>query len=198
MKKYKINEIFYSLQGEGVRAGSPSIFIRFSGCNLRCSKEIHGFDCDTEFSSGIERTSEDIINELKSMNTECKWIVLTGGEPSLQLDEELINKLHSANFKLAIETNGSKKLPEGMDWICVSPKGAEHTLEQLEADEVKYVRAYGQGIPKTRVRAKHYLISPAFEQDRLERKTLEWCIQLVKENPPWRLSIQQHKLWNIR
>lgn len=198
MKTYRINEIFYSLQGEGVRAGSPNYFVRFSGCNLRCSKEEVGFDCDTEFSSGIDMTKEEIFERLQSFESECRWIIFTGGEPGLQLDDEFIEYFHERGFKLAIESNGTQVLSSKLDWICVSPKGAEHCLRQTKANEVKYVRAYGQGIPKTRVEADHYLISPAFEAGALDRKTLEWCIQLVKDNPPWQLSLQQHKIWKLR
>lgn len=197
-KQFSINEIFYSLQGEGVRAGTPNLFLRFSGCNQTCVVESHGFDCDTEFVSGRKMTAAEIVAELRALSPDCEWVILTGGEPALQLDEHLIAALHAAGLKLAVETNGSLALPEGIDWITVSPKVAEHAVRQLTADEVKYVRGYGQGIPKTVVKARHYVISPAFDGPRLERRTLEWCIKLVKENPPWRLSVQQHKIWNVR
>lgn len=197
-KAYRINEIFYSLQGEGMRAGSANLFLRFSGCNLQCSQEEQGFDCDTEFVSGRNMSIEEIIQELRSLSADCRWVVVTGGEPSLQMDEELIDALHSSGFKIAIETNGTREISSKIDWICVSPKVAEHALKQLSAHEVKYVRSYGQGIPKPRIEAEHYLISPAFEGDQLSQKNLNWCVQLVKENPQWRLSIQMHKIWKIR
>ena len=226
MKTYRVNEIFYSLQGEGVRAGTAALFLRFSGCNLQCRLETHGFDCDTEFASGRSLTIEQIITELHEAERRkgngfvlyealagpfrqddpapfapphrCEWVVLTGGEPALQVDRDLIDALHAAGFKLAIETNGSIELPDGLDWITVSPKVAEHAIRQRTANEVKYVRAYGQAIPKTVVKAEHKLISPAFRGDRLEPRTLAWCIQLVKDNPDWRLSVQQHKYWQVR
>lgn len=198
MKTYRINEIFFSLQGEGARAGQASLFLRFSRCNLTCKVETHGFDCDTEFESGIAMTAEEIVEELRTLADECEWVVLTGGEPALQLDAELIAALHEAGYKLAIETNGTVELPEGLDWITVSPKVAEHAIRQRSADEVKYVRAYGQGVPETRVEADHYWISPAFEGERLDSRTLEWCIRLVQENPQWRLSVQMHKFWGVR
>lgn len=197
-RKYLVNEIFYSLQGEGVRAGEPSFFLRFSRCNLSCREETHGFDCDTEFESGRWMTQAEIIEEIRTLSEKCVWIVLTGGEPALQVNDELIAGLHAAGYKLAIETNGSVALPDGLDWITVSPKVAEHALRQLRAHEVKYVRGYGQGIPKTRVEADHYLISPAFDGDTVEPRTLRWCISLVQDNPPWRLSVQQHKTWKVR
>lgn len=197
-KQYSVNEIFFSLQGEGVRAGTPNLFLRLSGCNQTCVVESHGFDCDTEFVSGRKMTALEIVAELRALSEDCGWVVVTGGEPALQLDAPLVAALHEAGFKLAVETNGSISLPDGVDWITVSPKVAEHAVRQLVADEVKYVRGYGQGIPKTVVKARHYVISPAFDGPRLERRTLEWCIKLVKENPPWRLSVQQHKIWNVR
>ena len=196
--KFTVNEIFYSLQGEGVRAGTSNFFLRFSGCNQTCSLETHGFDCDTEFVSGRKLTLEEIVNEMRILSTECQWVILTGGEPSLQVNRDMIDGLHTAGYSLAIETNGSIELPPKIEWITVSPKVAEHAIRQKTANEVKYVRAYGQGIPKTVVKAEHYLISPAFDGPTLQRKHLEWCIQLVKENPPWRLSVQTHKFFGTR
>ena len=197
-RTYRVNEIFYSLQGEGVRAGTPNLFLRFSKCNLACSKETHDFDCDTEFESGRRMTAEEILDELGRLSAGCRWVVLTGGEPGLQLDAVLVVALKAGGYRLAIETNGSVELPPGLDWVTVSPKVAEHAIRQRTADEVKYVRAYGQGIPETVVEADHRLISPAFDGDELDRRTLEWCIRLVEENPPWRLSVQQHKGWGVR
>ncbi|HEV8578866.1 MAG TPA: 7-carboxy-7-deazaguanine synthase QueE [Thermoanaerobaculia bacterium] len=198
MDRYLVNEIFYSLQGEGVRAGTPNFFLRLAKCNLACKVETHGFDCDTEFESGRWMNLPEIVDELRQLSETCDWIVLTGGEPALQVDREMIDALHGAGYRLAIETNGSMELPEGIDWITVSPKVAEHAIRQRKAHEVKYVRGYGQAIPRTVVEAEHYLISPAFEGDRLEPRTLDWCIRLCKENPPWRLSVQQHKVWKVR
>jgi 7-carboxy-7-deazaguanine synthase len=198
MERYRVNEIFYSLQGEGVRAGTPNLFLRFSRCNLECRVETHGFDCDTEFESGRSMTLPEIVAEMRSLSAECRWVILTGGEPALQVDLELIGALHAAGYSLAIETNGSVELAPGIDWVTVSPKVAEHAIRQRRADEVKYVRGYGQGVPKTVVEAGHYLISPAFDGPEIDRRTLDWCIRLCRENPPWRLSVQQHKLWNVR
>ncbi|MGB6363314.1 MAG: 7-carboxy-7-deazaguanine synthase QueE, partial [Thermoanaerobaculia bacterium] len=107
MKRYQVNEIFFSLQGEGVRTGTPNLFLRLSKCNLSCAVESHGFDCDTEFESGRELELEQIVSELQTLTLTCDWIVLTGGEPALQVDGVLIDGLHAAGFKLAIETNGS-------------------------------------------------------------------------------------------
>jgi 7-carboxy-7-deazaguanine synthase len=181
-----------------VRAGAPSLFLRFSRCNLACSREIHGFDCDTEFESGRRMAIDEIVAELRSLSPRCSWVILTGGEPALQVDRPLIEALHEAGWKLAIETNGTVPLLPGLDWITVSPKVAEDALRQRTADEVKYVRAHGQPLPETVVVAEHYLLSPAFDADRLDPRNLAWCIRLVQDNPPWRLSVQQHKLWGVR
>ena len=197
-RRYLVNEIFFSLQGEGVRAGTPNLFLRFSKCNLECRLDTHGFDCDTEFESGRPMTGDEIVEEMKGLAPECRWVVLTGGEPALQVDEDLIGLLRGAGFKLAIETNGTVALPVGLDWITVSPKVGESAIRQTRADEVKYVRAYGQSIPRTIVEAEHYLISPAFRGDELPRENLEWCLGLVLKNPSWRLSVQQHKTWGLR
>lgn len=196
--RYTINEIFHSLQGEGVRAGTANLFLRFTGCNETCRQETHGFDCDTEFASGRQMTLAEILDEFNALTPHCAWVILTGGEPALQVDRELIDGLHAAGYRLAIETNGSIELPAGIDWITVSPKVAEHAVRQRIAHEVKYVRGHGQGIPRTVVQAEHKLISPAFDGSGLDARTLEWCIRLVKENPEWRLSIQMHKAWRIR
>jgi 7-carboxy-7-deazaguanine synthase len=198
VERYLVNEIFYSLQGEGVRAGAPSFFLRLAKCNLTCKVETHGFDCDTEFESGRWMTLPEILDELRQLSQRCEWIVLTGGEPALQVDREMVDGLHEAGYNLAIETNGSFELPAGLDWITVSPKVAEHAVRQRQAHEVKYVRGFGQAIPRTVVEAEHYLISPAFEGAEVDPRTLEWCIRLCKENPPWRLSVQQHKGWKVR
>ncbi|MES1244444.1 MAG: 7-carboxy-7-deazaguanine synthase QueE, partial [Acidobacteriota bacterium] len=120
MNAYVVNEIFYSLQGEGVRAGTPNLFLRLSRCNLACAVETHGFDCDTEFESGRRLTLEEIVAELRQLSEACDWIVLTGGEPALQVDREMVDGLHAAGYRLAIETNGSVELPPGLDWITVS------------------------------------------------------------------------------
>lgn len=212
MKKYTVNEMFWSPQGEGMRAGQMSVFIRFAGCNLRCRMEQAddspgGFDCDTEFASGRQMTANEIVDEARRLvgkdaswyDSRRAWVVFSGGEPALQVDEQLVSQLQAAGFKCAIETNGSKDVSGlGLDWITVSPKVAEHAVRQLTANEVKYVRGYGQAIPKPRCEAEHKLISPAFDGWTLDNKAVEWCLKLIKEEPEWRLSMQQHKAWNVR
>lgn len=200
MKTYKVNEIFFSLQGEGVRAGTPNVFVRFSNCNLACRKEgPMQFDCDTEFESGKEMMADDVLLGAIQAGNGCRNVIFTGGEPTLQLDNFLTGIFRRDGFYMALETNGTLKPDIDMDWICLSPKSAEHTLKWDLVDELKYVRRVGQEIPQPKVKADHYLISPAFEVDgTLRPDTLAWCIDLVKKNPKWRLSMQLHKFWGVR
>lgn len=207
--RYKVNEVFKTIQGEGVRAGTVNIFVRFSGCNLTCQmepgpKSIGGFDCDTEFASGEWFALPDLIAWIKKeadgdYEKKCRWVVMTGGEPALQVDSDLVKALQAEGFQIAIETNGSIDVSGlNLDWICVSPKVAEHAIRQMTADEVKYVRAYGQGIPKPNCVAKFNLISPGYDGNLNNPRNMEWCTKLVMDNPAWRLSVQYHKLWKIR
>lgn len=200
--------MFCSPQGEGARAGEMSLFIRFAGCNLRCKREPGtrspgGFDCDTEFMSGVRMSPAKIVEaaqqlwDLKASSSD-HWVVFTGGEPMLQLDRELCDHLHEVGWLLAIETNGTREINPNfkLDWITVSPKVAEHAIRQLTATEVKYVRGFGQALPRTRVKADYHYISPAFDGTDLDPMTLEWCRNLIE--PPWQLSVQMHKAWKVR
>lgn len=234
-KRYSIVEVFYSPQGEGVRAGTMNVFVRFAGCNMECDdkpgpKSPGGFKCDTYFASGRPQTLEELakwcgreaiagIDPARSpayaqvwpggLDAACPlwlepWLILTGGEPGLQVDREFIEFWHDRGVKLAIETNGSVALPADvdgtplLDWVTVSPKVAEHAIEQLVADEVKYVVCDGMALPKTRVKAQHKLLSPRFDGNLLAQRHLDWCLKLVRENPDWRLSVQQHKAMMVR
>ena len=207
---YFINEIFYSLQGEGVRAGTPNVFLRFSGCNLQCN----GVDvaqageavfqplCDTEFASSRPLSVGEILqaaNELWPVDRSGKAVIFTGGEPALQLDADLLQAFKDDGWFCAIETNGTKPLPAGLNWVTVSPKTAEHTLKVRTANEVKYVRATGQALPRPTVAAEHFLISPHVQPDgSIRLEDMQACVALVKQNPQWRLSVQQHKFWRVR
>ena len=205
-KRYSVNEIFFSLQGEGARAGSPNVFVRFSGCNMRCDvapgeKSPGGFACDTEFESGQAMTAGQIVSRALTLAPKAGvGVILTGGEPALQLDTALVNALRKAGFApLCIETNGTIDVaPLALDWISLSPKVAEHAVRVKVCDEIRYVRGHGQGIPRPSAKAGRKFISPAFSGDSLDRQTLRWCVDLVKANPGWALSVQQHKTWGIR
>lgn len=201
--RYSVNEIFYSLQGEGARAGAPSVFLRFSGCNLRCSIAAGplspgGWNCDTDHGNGRRMALPEILEACDEVGDGCHWIVLTGGEPALQLDSLLIEVLRT-RFHIAIETNGTVPLPRwGVDWITVSPKKTEKPIVVPAADEVKFVMLNGDPLPALPLRAHHKLLSPAYRDGEVDQAALLWCIGLAKKNPDWRLSVQQHKQWGVR
>ncbi|MEO8499914.1 MAG: 7-carboxy-7-deazaguanine synthase QueE [Vicinamibacteria bacterium] len=205
-KHYVVNEIFFSLQGEGARAGTPNVFVRFTGCNMRCDvragkRSPGGFACDTEFESGTSMTGARIVAAALRLAPRARvGIIFTGGEPALQLDKPLVATFRRAGFgPLCIETNGTVDVaPLGLDWISLSPKVAEHAVRVTECSEVRYVRGQGQGLPRPRAKALRKFISPAFSGDGLDAATLQWCVDLVKANPEWALSVQQHKTWGIR
>ncbi len=197
MKRYRINEIFYSLQGEGFFTGVPSIFIRFSGCNLQCPF------CDTQHESGIAMTAEEIRREVDKYP--ASHIVLTGGEPSLFADSNLIDVLKRSSSKrfVAMETNGTHPIPNGIDWITLSPKfdycGDKARLSITRCDELKVVYV-GQDLSVyDGISTKHRFLQPCDYGDNDKnssnlKKTIEACMT----NPEWRLSLQTHKLLNIR
>ena len=220
--KYRVVEIFHALQGEGVRAGTVNTFIRLSGCNLRCTADgPAGFDCDTPFIEGEDMTLDEIMSAMEAAvphgATLPDWVILTGGEPGLQVDMAMLDYLHAAGLFIAIETNGTYLLPrtrEGLtksvsdltrtdfdlDWITVSPKSSEHTIRQRWADEVKYVRNADQSIPVTPVDAAYKVLSPAFAAMSVDGRypidaaAVRRCVQLCDEHPEWRMSLQVHKL----
>jgi len=180
-KTYRINEIFYSLQGEGFHTGTPAVFIRFSGCNLRCRW------CDTNFSAFTLMTAEQIVTECMKLQKNC-MLLLTGGEPALHADEALINMLHEAGYtSVAIETNGTRPLPEGIDWVTCSPKEGTHVVLQ-EADEVKIVYT-GQDVEKwlTRIKSEHNYLQPC------SLKNTKRIVSYILRHPWWRLSLQTQK-----
>jgi 7-carboxy-7-deazaguanine synthase len=200
---YRVNEVFYSLQGEGARAGSPNVFVRFAGCNLTCRRDVEGFDCDTEFTSG--RTLEllallEEANDVRAAALAPCGVILTGGEPGLQVDAALVRGLIGEGFSpIAIETNGTVDVSGvGLQWISCSPKTAEHTLKLSKVDELRYVRRKGMGIPKPIIKADHLYISPAYGVEGIDVDDLAWCVRLVKENPAWKLSVHQLKGWGLR
>mgnify|MGYP001580344384 FL=1 len=189
MKIYKLVEIFYSLQGEGIRVGTPNIFVRFSYCNLSCDF------CDTPYNDvNHEFTLSELISEIKSYP--CKNIIFTGGEPTLKLDDELLKELKEEGYYLAIESNGIKPVPELIDFICVSPKSKK--FSQMSGDELKFVLKAGDPLPEKVKGFSDYLISPEMKYDSPNFENINYCVELVKNNPEWRLSIQNHKFLKIR
>ena len=193
---YHLAEIFASLQGEGHHTGMASVFVRFSGCNLRCSF------CDTDFSAKIHMDLEELVNEINGFG--IPNIIFTGGEPSLQLDSELVNRLKVLGKNLHIETNGTGLLPEGIDWITCSPKSTDvHTIHLQHADEVKIVyeghdmTAYDSIIEA--LGPQVLSLQPCDTGDEMtNRRLTKEAMDFVMSHPRWRLSLQTHKILNIR
>ena len=187
----KINEIFYSLQGEGHYTGTPAVFVRFAGCNLKCSF------CDTDFTSFTEMTEDDIVKEIGQYPT--NHIVITGGEPTLQITASLVSKLHEAGKYVQIETNGTNVLPEGcnIDWVTCSPKYKAVRLQHI--DELKVVFE-GQDMSQYDcLTASEYRLQPCDTQDEGKNKEiLRQTIDFILKNPKWKLSLQTHKILNVR
>ena len=189
-----INEIFYSLQGEGHFTGTPAVFIRFSGCNLKCSF------CDTKHERYSEMTEDDIMREVSKYPAE--HVVITGGEPALQLTQTLVDRLHAAGKFIQIETNGTAELPEGcdVDWITCSPKYRPVKLERI-IDELKVVfRSSEQDMSQyDRYTASIYSLQPCDVADnKANARILNDAIDYCLAHPKWRLSLQTHKMINVR
>jgi organic radical activating enzyme len=209
----KVNNIFYSLQGEGRNTGRAAVFIRFAGCNLRCSF------CDTEFESYRDMSNEEILAEVEALvssnQTPLPWggagggllIVLTGGEPTLQVDEAFVDFLHQHGYEVAMESNGTRPAPKNLDWLTVSPKvsrGGRHEVrgERLP-DEIKIVfdeHTDPESIlsPLTSHPLPLLYLQPCDTGDAQRNKTItQACVDYIKQHPQWRLSLQTHKLIDI-
>lgn len=200
MKSIKVSEIFYSLQGEGARIGTPTIFIRLTGCKAKNACYAMGIKCDTEFESGKEMTLDEILIWRNTNAPQCNEITWTGGEPTDQLTNEIISFFKEKGYYQAIETSGLNPVPVGLDFVCISPKVAEHVIKKnfpLGVNELRYVRHKGQTIPEPSIIAEHYWISPHSDGFNINSENLKHCIALCIENGKWKLSIQNHKLWNV-
>lgn len=192
----RVNEIFYSLQGEGFYVGVPSVFIRLSGCNLQCSF------CDTthqSFTDMSEREIADVVAQYPAQH-----VVITGGEPSLQLTALLIEQLHKLDKEVAVETNGTHILPENVDWITLSPKDAfiaspVAKVVLKRCNEMKVVFT-GNELPNyDNIACDHYFLQPCDVDDAEQnKKIIEATIAYCLQHPKWRLSLQTHKLLGIR
>jgi 7-carboxy-7-deazaguanine synthase len=208
---YAVKEIFYTLQGEGVNAGSPAVFLRFAGCNLWSGREedrqtaVCRF-CDTDFVgtdgdgggkfSSPEPLAAAVAAAWPQGVTANRFVVCTGGEPLLQLDEPLLRALHAAGFRVAIETNGTLPVPPGVDWVCASPKaGAPIVVER--GDELKLVYPQPGAEPERfeNLAFAHFLLQPMDGPDRTRNTAL--AVAYCKAHPRWRLSLQTHKLIGI-
>jgi 7-carboxy-7-deazaguanine synthase (Cx14CxxC type) len=216
---YTVKELFPTLQGEGTHAGRAAVFCRFAGCNLWSGREedrataVCKF-CDTDFvgsdgdGGGKFETAQDLANAIESSwkstsaGPQQRYVVFTGGEPLLQLNEELIEKLHQKGFEVAIETNGTIKVPKGVDWVCVSPKVGSDLIV-LQANELKLV------IPQEGHDSLEKLLARFEKMDYRNRflqpmdganlkMNTELAVSLCQKRPLWRLSLQSHKLIGIR
>ena len=224
---YRVNHIFYSLQGEGRNTGRAAVFIRFAGCNLRC-----GF-CDTEFDEYREMSSEEILDAVKALVPSTQTplpcggaenrllIVLTGGEPTLQVDEAFVELLHGHGYEVAMESNGTRPAPRNLDWLCVSPKmgqGAwgEEQENRRMPDEIKLVFDEHTDPEAVLLRLAPSCVSsvasalrpsgslpllylqPCDTGDERRNKAItQQCVDYIKAHPQWRLSLQTHKLIGI-
>ena len=208
---YAVKECFLTLQGEGVQAGSRAVFLRFAGCNLWSGREQDRVTaqctfCDTDFvgtggdGGGKFQTAEDLAEHVErtwGAETERRLVVITGGEPMLQLDEDLVEALHARGFRIAVETNGTLPATPGLDWICVSPKAGTEVV-QREGDELKLVWPQ-PGIDPAQIEGwsfDHFLVQPMDCEQRDE--AVEAAIRLAMERPKWRLSLQTHKVLGLR
>lgn len=191
--KLNVNEIFYSLQGEGGRVGEPSIFIRLTQCNLACSF------CDTDFAEGDDMSLDEIANVIAQYP--CKWIIWTGGEPTIQLNDEYLVFFRERGYKQAIETNGTRRVPSLIDYITCSPKLKYEDIKKKipVVNEIRIPIEVGNLLPEISVfpKADKYFISPIFDGDKINIENVNYCVDLVKENPDWSLSLQIHKLIHI-
>lgn len=193
----RVNEIFYSLQGEGYHTGTPATFVRLSGCNLKCPF------CDTDFRSSTEMTEEEIVNEV--CKNSARLVVITGGEPYLQLTPSLVERLHEKGKFVAVETNGTQPFiyPDLIDWITISPKqafvGDSGRLAMTNADELKVVFDGIHEVSDYCVTAAHYFLQPCDTGDADRNKEIvNDCVEFIKNNPKWRLSLQTQKILNVR
>lgn len=181
----RVNDIFYSLQGEGRNTGRAAIFIRFAGCNLKCPF------CDTDFAQYEDMSDEDILNRIKSYPSH--FVVLTGGEPSLQVDRQLVDLLHKHGYELAMETNGTHPIVDGIDWITCSPKG--NTVIK-RCNELKCIFEETTLEPDDHgISAEYKYLQPCDVQN-TERNAqiVKRCFDYILQHPEWRMSLQTHKL----
>lgn len=197
----KVNEIFYSVQGEGRYTGTPAVFVRFASCNLNC------WFCDTEFHSFTEMSEDEIVAEASKYAS--RYVVITGGEPTLQITASLTAKLHAVGFFIMLETNGTRALPEGceVDWITCSPKLREPSpsviyplnIQRIDELKVVYEGAMQNMAQYDSIQAAEYRLQPCCIGDRQKDKAItNQTIEYILAHPKWRLSLQTHKILGVR
>ncbi len=210
---YSVKEIYYTLQGEGAQTGRPAVFLRFAGCNLWSGREPHRAEavcrfCDTDFvgtdgpGGGKFESPDELADAVARRWPQGidgrPYVVCTGGEPLLQLDTALIDALHGAGFEIGVETNGTLVAPDGIDWLCVSPKGAAPVVQQ-SGDELKlvYPQVEREAQPENfeGLAFRHFFLQPLDDDNLAEntRRTVAFCL----ERPKWMLSLQTHKIIGI-
>lgn len=204
---YSVKEIFYTLQGEGARAGRPAVFLRFSGCNFWNGKEedrnsaICNF-CDTDFVGtdgnlggkyNAKELAQLVLSLWPDINTGRPYVVCTGGEPLLQLDRFLIDELHNTGFEIAVETNGSIEAPDKLDWICSSPKTKDR-LRVLRGNELKLIYPQNNLTPSDfeKLDFDHFYLQAM--DGPFVKENIQLCIQYCLEHPNWMHSLQTHKM----
>jgi 7-carboxy-7-deazaguanine synthase (Cx14CxxC type) len=208
---YTVKEIFFTQQGEGAHTGRYAVFLRFAGCNLWTGREADRANavcdfCDTDFVgigpdggrfAGADALADAVASRWPAENAARKYVVCTGGEPLLQLDEAAIGALHARGFEVAIETNGTQQAPAGIDWICVSPK-ASATVVLTSGNELKLVYPQTKAPPETfaALQFDHFFLQPMDGPHLAEntRAAAAYCLA----NPQWKLSLQTHKLVGLR
>lgn len=208
---YSVKEIFYTLQGEGAQAGRPAVFCRFAGCNLWTGREsdrataICRF-CDTDFVGTDGEGGGKFADAIKLAQTidalwpashaASKYVVFTGGEPLLQLDAALIDAMHAVGFEIAIETNGSLPVPDGVDWVCVSPKIGAPLVVRCGSELKVVIPQENQSLADYEdLQFDHFFVQP-MDGPQQEANT-RLAIDVCKRNPKWKLSLQTHKLLQI-
>ncbi|WP_283789906.1 7-carboxy-7-deazaguanine synthase [Bermanella sp. WJH001] len=214
---FKVKEAFYTLQGEGARAGRASVFIRFSKCNLWNGKE-SGREaalcqfCDTDI-TGTDGENGGIYSQAQLMQLALDlwpqnkpgkpYVVFTGGEPALQLTESLVKEFQQNNFECAVESNGTLALPKNLDWVCISPKGTSKVIIE-QCNELKLVYPQTDLKPEDvmHIKAEYYYLSPMADygvhnSGMIIRENMTAATQFCMENPIWRMSLQTHKLLGI-
>ncbi len=209
---YVVKEVFYTLQGEGAQAGRAAVFCRFAGCNLWSGREVDRSTarcrfCDTDFvgtdgpGGGKFESAETLAAAIESAwPKDCsngkRFVVCTGGEPLLQLDESFIDALHARDFDIAVETNGTVAAPAGVDWLCVSPKAGTE-LVQRSGDELKLIYPQERIAPGDfeALPFRHFFLQPMDGPMRVANTDL--AVRFCLDHPRWRLSLQTHKLLGI-
>lgn len=202
--KYRVKELFWTVQGEGRNAGTPAIFVRFSGCNqwtgLEADREKGLADCarwcDTQFHDGEWIEHRQLVSDIAAHREQARLVVFTGGEPALQLTAELLRDVAALGLRCAVETNGTVPLPQAPCWVTVSPKGGKHPLAIRGGDELKviYPQRGVQPADVEHLQFDHFYLQP---RDNTPENTRA-CMDYIRQHPQWNLSVQVHKYIGVR